>query len=127
MKNNDAEEEVDSGVDGEGGHDSPGKDEEVEDDNANKEVEEPEEDADYELIESVVFKGKMIRRQLSVQSHSKSVADLFSGVNSVDETSLSITGSRKVQQNKNFVTILLPIIRLCLSFSRFKMIFNSNH
>ena len=99
-KNNDAEEEVDSGVDGEGGHDSPAKDEEVEDDNVNKEVEEPEEDADYELIESVVFKGKMIRRQLSVQSHSKSVADLFSGVNSVDETSLSITGSRKVQQKK---------------------------
>merc|ERR1711910_301497 len=59
VKNNDAEEEADSGVDGEGGHDSPAKEEEVE---------EPEEDADYELIESVVFKGKMIRRQLSVQS-----------------------------------------------------------
>ena len=124
VKNNDAEEEVDSGVDGEGGHDSPAKDEEVEDDNVNKEVEEPEEDADYELIESVVFKGKMIRRQLSVQSHSKSVADLFSGVNSVDEASLSITGSRKVQQNKHFLMISLPTIRLCLSFSRFQIDFN---
>ena len=122
VRNNDAEEEVDSGVDGEGGHDSPAKDEEVEDDNVNKEVEEPEEDADFELIESVVFKGKMIRRQLSVQSHSKSVADLFSGVNSVDEASLSITGSRKVQQNKHFLTILLPTIRLCLSFYVFKLI-----
>ena len=123
VKNNDAEEEVDSGVDGEGGHDSPAKDEEVEDDNVNKEVEEPEEDADYELIESVVFKGKMIRRQLSVQSHSKSVADLFSRVNSVDEANLSITGSRKVQQNKHFLTISLATIRLCLSFSRFQIDF----
>ena len=96
VKNNDAEDEADSGVDGESGHGSPAKDEEIDDDNIEKEVEQPEEDADYELIESVVFKGKMIRRQLSVQSHSKSVADLFSGVNSVDETSLSITGSRKV-------------------------------
>ena len=109
-------------MDGEGGHDSPAKDEEVEDDNVNKEVEEPEEDANYELIESVVFKGKMIRRQLSVQSHSKSVADLFSRVNSVDEANLSITGSRKVQQNKHFLTILLPINRLCLSFYVFKLI-----
>lgn len=123
VKNNDAEEEVDSGVDGEGGHDSPAKDEEVEDDNVNKEVEEPEEEADYELIESVVFKGKMIRRQLSVQSHSKSVADLFSRVNSVDEANLSITGSRKVQQNKHFLTILLPTIRLFLSFLRFQIDF----
>ena len=115
VKNNDAEEEVDSGVDGEGGHDSPAKDEEVEDDNVNKEVEEPEEDADYELIESVVFKGKMIRRQLSVQSHSKSVADLFSGVNSVDEASLSITGSRKVQQkNISLRFCFPPFVFVCL-------------
>ena len=57
------------------------------------------EDVDYELIESVVHKGKMIKRQLSVQSHSKSVADLFS-VNSVDDSNMSITG-RKVGHFKS--------------------------
>jgi hypothetical protein len=62
---------------------------------AGRSVDVPEEDADYELIESVVHKGKMIRRQLSVQSHSKSVADLFS-MNSVDDSNMSITG-RKVR------------------------------
>ena len=56
-----------------------------------------EEPEDFELIESVVFKGKMIRRQLSVQSHSKSVADLFAGGESHDSNTFSITGSRKVK------------------------------
>jgi len=85
-----AEDEADSGVDGESGSDNTAKDEE-----SSTPDKEPEEDADYELIESVVHKGKMIKRQLSVQSHSKSVADLFSGMNVNDESNLSITGSRK--------------------------------
>ena len=63
----------------------------------NEKNDEPEENANYELIESVVFKGKMIKRQISIQSHSKSVADLFAGVGSIDDN-LSITGSRKVRR-----------------------------
>jgi len=86
-----ADEDVDSGVDGETGSDSPAK---VEENTTPEKQDEPAEDADYELIESVVHKGKMIKRQLSVQSHSKSVADLFS-VNSQDDSNMSITG-RKV-------------------------------
>ena len=86
-----AEEEVDSGVDGESGSDNAAKEDE-----SSTPDKEPEEDVDYELIESVVHKGKMIKRQLSVQSHSKSVADLFSGMSVNDESNLSITGSRKV-------------------------------
>jgi len=94
-KINNAEEEVDSGVDGENGVDSPYKEEENENSVPDKQFEEPEQEADFELIESIVFKGKFIKRQLSVQSHSKSVADLFSGVSSVDDNNMSITGSRK--------------------------------
>ena len=86
-----AEDEVDSGVDGESGSDNVAKEED-----SPTPDKEPEEDVDYELIESVVHKGKFIKRQLSVQSHSKSVADLFSGMNVNDEPNLSITGSRKV-------------------------------
>jgi len=95
-KINNAEEEVDSGVDGENGVDSHYKEEENENSVPDKQFEEPEQEADFELIESIVFKGKLIKRQLSVQSHSKSVADLFSGVSSVDDNNMSITGSRKI-------------------------------
>ena len=97
-KINNAEEEADSGVDGEAGADSPIKEDDNENSVPDKEVEETEPNADFELIESVVFKGKFIKRQLSVQSHSKSVADLFSGVSSVDDNNMSITGSRKVKK-----------------------------
>ena len=78
-------------MDGESGSDNAAKEEE-----SSTPDKEPEEDVDYELIESVVHKGKMIKRQLSVQSHSKSVADLFSGMSVADDSNLSITGSRKV-------------------------------
>ena len=82
---------MDSGMEGESGSDSAAKEEE-----SSTPEKEPEEGVDYELIESVVHKGKMIKRQLSVQSHSKSVADLFSGMSVADDSNLSITGSRKV-------------------------------
>ena len=96
------EEEVDSGVDGEAEIVSPPADENIkyadlDKNDDNEKNDEPEEDANYELIESVVFKGKMIKRQISIQSHSKSVADLFAGIGSTDDN-LSITGSRKVRR-----------------------------
>ena len=97
------EEEVDSGVDGEAGSDSPAKEEDVENAVPDKKSEEPEEGVDYEMIESVVFKGKMIKRQISVQSHSKSVADLFAVGDAVDDNGMSITGSRKVRALKIFL------------------------
>lgn len=45
-----------------------------------QDVEEEEDQGQQDVIESIVFRGKMIRRTASVQSHSKSVADLFHGV-----------------------------------------------
>ena len=69
----------------------------VEDVGSSDDCKDKNDDDEEDMIESVVFKGKMIKRTISVQSHSKSVANLIQGVGSIDIA--SEYGFRKVSNS----------------------------